>query len=374
MVTSTAHPFFSGIPPDHRQALWVRLLIVWCVSLAIAVVTWSFQGETGAASHSHSFAVSLVYAYAISTMVWLFVDVGRFVLRRSLRSDAPNYWPTPAIAWVFVPLASLLGYVLGTWLGDSYAGRSTLSLLQLKPYKFWGILVSSLAISVAFSSYFFQRSKAEQLQRTTTEAQLRLLQSQLEPHMLFNTLANLRTLMTHDVPKAQAMLDQLIAFFRATLQASRQSHHSMREEFDRLADYLGLMQVRMGQRLSFTLDLPSELNHVLVPTLLLQPLVENSIRHGLEGQVEGGTVWVSAALKHSRIGATLQFTVQDNGVGIQALETLAPTHGHASPTAFGLMHVRQRLSSLYGQQAQLHIDTPREGGGTRVVLTLPIAN
>src|SRR4029078_471767 len=122
----------------------------------------------------------------------------------------------------------------------------------------------------------------------------KLLETQLEPHMLFNTLANLRALIGADPRQAQVMLDHMIAYLRATLNASRSTTHSLQAEFDRLRDYLELMAIRMGPRLEYSLQLPPELEHTRVPALLLRPLVENSILHGLEPKVEGGRIAVSA--------------------------------------------------------------------------------
>src|SRR2546428_7082195 len=116
---------------------------------------------------------------------------------------------------------------------------------------------------------------------SAAESKLKLLESKLEPHMLFNTLANLGVLIGTDPPRAQAMLDRLIAFLRATLEASRSGSHPLAAEFARIADYLELMQVRMGARLRSRLELPDDLAALPVPPLLLQPLVENAIQHGL---------------------------------------------------------------------------------------------
>src|SRR3569623_437905 len=115
--------------------------------------------------------------------------------------------------------------------------------------------------------------------------------------MLFNTLANLRALSGVDPNRAQEMLDHMIAYLRATLNASRAASHSLQAEFDRLQDYLELMAIRMGPRLRFTLDLPGALAQDTVPSLLLQPLVENAIQHGLEPKVGGGEVRVAAHLR-----------------------------------------------------------------------------
>ena len=136
------------------------------------------------------------------------------------------------------------------------------------------------------------------------EARLRLLEAQLEPHMLFNTLANLRALIGVDPQRAQTMLDHMIAYLRATLRASRADAdrpHTLQDEFARLQDYLELMAIRMGPRLQFALELPEALATQPVPPLLLQPLVENSIQHGLEPKVEGGRITVRASQELSLI-------------------------------------------------------------------------
>jgi LytS/YehU family sensor histidine kinase len=205
------------------------------------------------------------------------------------------------------------------------------------------------------------REDAGRAARAATEAQLRLLQSQLEPHMLFNTLANLRVLIGSDPPRAQMMLDRLIGFLRATLAASRRSEHTLAEEFERLADYLSLMTVRMGARLQVEFHLPDELRSANVPTLLLQPLVENSIRHGLEPEIHGGRVAVRA---HGD-GDALVLTVSDTGTG---LAEGAPPAG----SGFGLKQVRERLANVYGDRASLRIESG-DGGGTRVSVRLPLS-
>jgi sensor histidine kinase YesM len=196
------------------------------------------------------------------------------------------------------------------------------------------------------------------------EHQLKLLESQLEPHMLFNTLANLRALIAVDPPRAQAMLDRLIGFLRATLSASRVSMHTLAAEFERLADYLALMQVRMGERLQVELDLPDELASRPVPALLLQPLVENAIKHGLEPHRGGGRVSVRASLGD---GGLLQLSVRDNGAGLPSAGALA---NGSSGSGFGTTQVRERLAAVYGQAASFTL-APAPEGGTLAVLLLP---
>jgi LytS/YehU family sensor histidine kinase len=209
------------------------------------------------------------------------------------------------------------------------------------------------------------KAEAETVRRLAIETQLKLIESQLEPHMLFNTLANLRVLISLDPPRAQAMLDRLISFLRATLGASRAGMHPLQAEFDRLADYLALMGIRMGERLQSSLELPDDLRLQPVPPLLLQPLVENGIKHGLEPKIDGGRIDVRAWAE----GERLLISVRDTGIGLAPTDTTAATSG----TAFGLSQVRERLAVLYGSAARLTLraaDDP--DGGTLACIELPL--
>ena len=199
-----------------------------------------------------------------------------------------------------------------------------------------------------------------------TEARLKLLETQLEPHMLFNTLANLRVLIGTDPARAQEMLDRMIAYLRATLSASRSTQHPLENEFDRLRDYLELMAVRMGPRLAYTLDLPDALRSVPVPPLLLQPLVENAIRHGLEPQVEGGHITVRASTRPGDSGPQLVLEVIDTGVGLP--EQLPPPSPGQS---FGLAQARERLATLHGNAGTLEL-IAENTGGTRANVIFPL--
>jgi sensor histidine kinase YesM len=198
------------------------------------------------------------------------------------------------------------------------------------------------------------------------------LQSQLEPHMLFNTLANLRVLIGLDPSRAQAMLDHLIAFLRATLMASRQSAHPLQAEFAHLQDYLALMSVRMGHRLQVSFDLPPDLATLPVPPLLLQPLVENAIKHGLEPKLAGGRISVHA----SRAGEQLHLRVRDTGVGLLPQPSgNVNNNGTGTGTSFGLEHVRTRLATLYGSAAGLQLQAADDAdGGTLARIHLPLSS
>lgn len=363
---------FAWLPPAQRRPLLQRLLIVWAVALPIGLGNW--MSHRGDAAHS-SLVVAMVYSYAISTFIWLFMDLIRFVLPGLLRAQAPSYWPPVSRASFMLLMGIPSGFVLGTLVGDAYAGWSTWDLLLSNQSRVLGMIFATVGVSATFTAYFYQRSKAQMLASQITQSQLMLLQSQLEPHMLFNTLAHLRVLVGLDTRRALAMLDMLNDYLRTTLQASRTPLHPLAEEFSRLRDYLGLMAIRMETRLVFELQLPHDLATLLVPSFILQPLVENAIRHGLEPQLAGGRIDVSAQVQDHQ----LVLTVRDSGAGISdwaMVQAVADTHGHATPgspqRAWGLAHVRERLQTLYAHAAQMRISRAMTGG-TEIVLTLPLS-
>jgi hypothetical protein len=343
------------------------LLVVICV--AIALVIYGIDARR--------FPLKLLYSFCIGGACMLIVDLGRLALAaafdaaRRLRGLPPSAQGFES-GWrgllVLLPLAVLAGPPLGTALADAIGGLKTPSLLDWNQPSTRITLTLALAGTGA-SVFLFSsmerlaraRALAEAAQRAAAENQLRLLQSQLEPHMLFNTLANLRVLIGLDPLRAQAMLDRLISFLRATLSASRRDSHALADEFQHLDDYLALMAVRMGARLAVAFTLPPELAAQPVPPLLLQPLVENAIKHGLEPKVDGGRIEVAAR----REAGLLVLTVRDTGVG------LGPAA--AGGTAFGLEQVRTRLATLFGDRATFSLQPAGDAdGGTLATLQLPL--
>ena len=307
-----------------------------------------------------SFSTNLVYSQCIGLSILGLIDFSNQWFIR----DWPTQWRRLVL---IVPLGASAGFLLGTLLADALLGYASTRYWLTQPRKAIGFLVLSLVAGTVLTYYFLsreqlaaERQKLEIARRQAAEARLRLLETQLEPHMLFNTLANLRALISTDPPRATAMLDRMIAYLRATLSASRQGTHPLAAEFERLQDYLELMTVRMGPRLHYTLALPSELAACPVPALLLQPLVENSIQHGLEPKVEGGSITVQAR----RDGPQLVLEVIDTGLGLNA------NQGTSGGTGFGLAQVRERLATEYGAQAALNF-VADGAGGTRATITFP---
>ena len=318
---------------------------------------------------------SLVHSVCIAMLCWFCIDGARIQVARSLHrrrlargsTEAETLWPgwPWMVAIIFVGTA--IGFSVGNFAAARILGHDMPGFFRGNPQQTFVLMLSALIPGIAITYWFYSREAlaakealVQTAQRQAAEHQLKLLESQLEPHMLFNTLANLRVLIGLDPPRAQAMLDQLIAFLRATLAGSRAAQHPLSAEFARLGDYLALMQIRMGERLQARFDLPAALADRPVPPLLLQPLVENCIKHGLETAIAGGRIEVSAA----RDGSDLVLRVRDTGVGLGG--------GAGDGTRFGLVQVRERLATLYGSRASLVLaDAADAEGGTIATLRLP---
>lgn len=354
--------------PSLRDALLRQAGIVASITLAVSLGLVLVFGQAWKPTLIYSFFITLSCAICVQGLRyasgWLLVQ--RQPQRQPQRQIGD--WPGWPLMIASLVLGTGLGYTIGNEIANTITGHNAAGLLDSSLRRALTVMMISLIPGFGLTFYFIGRSRiqaaeaqAQTLQRQAAEAQLRLLESQLEPHMLFNTLANLRVLIGMDPQRAQAMLDRLIAFLRATLQASRSGAHPLREEFARLADYLALMQVRMGARLRTELLLPPELAELPLPPLLLQPLVENAIKHGLEPHMEGGLLRISASVEQGQV----VLSVRDTGAG---LGTSAAPGG----TRFGLDQVRSRLAATYGDAASLSIAAAGEGGGTLACVRLPL--
>jgi sensor histidine kinase YesM len=201
-----------------------------------------------------------------------------------------------------------------------------------------------------------ERSRSAELERLALDAQLRSLQAQIEPHFLFNTLANVVSLIDGAPDKARRMLEQLIDLLRATLAASRSERTTLGQECALVGAYLDILGIRMGERLRYTVDLPGELAEATVPPLSLQPLVENAVKHGLEPKLAGGTVSVRARA----VDGALQVDVEDDGLGFD----------DQKGAGVGLANLRERLRAAYGERARVAVSD--RAPGTRVSFTIPL--
>ena len=240
----------------------------------------------------------------------------------------------------------------------------------LMPLTMWFILFS-IIVKLSYKGKVQAEAKAaqatevaesESLKRQVIEARMAAMQAQVEPHFLFNTLASIEHLIETDPARAGKMQRNLIALLRATMptmrEANAQSTRDLGRELAVIRPYLEILKVRMEERLQTEVLVSDGLLSAEFPPMMLQSLVENAIKHGLEPKAEGGLLRVSAEVKHGNLAVT----VADTGLGFGKAATVG--------TGIGLSNIRERLALLYGAKASLTV-TETEGGGTSVTITVP---
>jgi LytS/YehU family sensor histidine kinase len=196
-----------------------------------------------------------------------------------------------------------------------------------------------------------------ELDRQMTEARLHSLRTQIEPHFLFNTLANVQQLYRTDRASGRKMLASFIGYLRSALPQMRHDETTLRHEVELARTYLDVLQVRMGERLKFSFDVPEELAEMPFPPLALSTLTENAIKHGLNPLPEGGTIEITARIVDGR----LKVAVADTGAGLRA----------SGGFGAGVANLRARLAALYGNAAALELEanSPR---GIRATIAVPV--
>jgi signal transduction histidine kinase len=222
-----------------------------------------------------------------------------------------------------------------------------------------GVNVAALGLPLWFARIRARAQQLADLRNAALAAELKALQAQVEPHFLYNTLANTRYLARHEPPRAVEMLEHLIAYLHSALPDMRSETSTLGREFELAGHYLALMAIRFGERLQYRLDCPPALAAVSMPPLLLMTLVENAVRHGVEPKPGTVRIGVTAVCE----GGALTIVVADDGAGI-AETTLG--------SGVGLRNLRERLQALYGPRAAFVLRRS-DAGLTEAVLTLPAA-
>ncbi|MBM3117776.1 sensor histidine kinase [Jeongeupia naejangsanensis] len=345
----TSFRFRSCSADMHPQPFWHELGLLFVVNQVIALLLTTMGGPG-------SLFDNVVIANAIGASIWALYELaGAFGLPKVLS----HVVATPLGLWSGFKLATLFGVhdvtaqltdPLGNWrLFAScllLAGTATL------------VIVLYFRAARDRAALAAEQRRAAELHQAETAAQLALLQAQIEPHFLFNTLANVRSLIAADPPLAQTMLDHLNGYLRASLGRTRRPRARLADELQIVEPLLAIAAIRLQARLRYRIDVAETLRDALLPPLLLQPLVENALEHGIEAAVDGGEIVVSARNNDG----LLTLTVRDTGLGLNA---------EGNGDGIGLANVRQRLASLYGEQGRLAL-YPNPPRGVIAELTLPL--
>jgi len=311
--------------------------------------------------------------YAVATLllwVWVFPRLaraprGRAVVLQTLICVAAMTVTS------FVLVNGTLLVTQGRWMFSGYAGGDVnvvvpadwIAKLPVLYFAFPIVPVGLLAV-VGFNQSWWQifllEKRELQARQMASLAQLEALRARISPHFLFNSLNSIAQLISTDPVRAEACVERLAEIFRYLLQSDNRSFVTLQDELDIADAYLDIERARFGDRLAVDFVVEDGALHGTVPTLILQPLIENAVRHGVSQKVGGGTVSIEAALD----GTDLRVVVRDTGVG------MATGVDAALSTGVGLRNVHDRLVQLYGEQYAPRIDS-QPGQGTSIVVRVP---
>lgn len=334
-----------------RYARELALMIGLNFTIALVLVT------TGA---SKNFLDTYIISNSIGFSIW-----GVFELLRLVTAGQA----TPSVA--LAPIAVPLGFFVGTKIAAGLGAKDLISYTVQDFTHQWHLLVGSLLVAVVATGFFIYYSRAEsyrvdlqterrraaEAQQSETAAKLALLQAQIEPHFLFNTLANAQSVIESDPQTAKRILEHLNQYLRVSLGRTRRASSTLADEINVITALLAISSMRLGDRLRYSINVPDALQAAQLPPLLLQPLIENALKHGIEPAVNGGEIRMEARQEQD----SLCLRVTDTGVGLNA----------GSPEGIGLANVRGRLNSLYGERGRLALYN-HDPHGVIAEITMPL--
>jgi hypothetical protein len=354
----TWHRDRSG--PDWLQWLWTFAFNL-TIATGLTLLAWGFSKRIDLAT---AFWWNFVIAQSIGFTIHILFRIGLRLLGAD-RLDRFTFFQR-ALFYAGIPIVSVF---IGYGIGLTLLGVDVVEIVVTRPQLLFTIIAMSLLMSAFWYRYMANRARlaeaeaererekarSAQIERSAADAQLRALQAQIEPHFLFNTLANVVSLIESQPAQARQMVNRLIDLLRGSLDASRTTDGTLAQEVALVRAYLDILAVRMGARLAYTIDVPEALSALAFPPLTLQPLVENAIKHGLEPKLSGGHIVIRA--RADRSGLAVE--VQDDGLGFR------PT----AASGLGLSNLRERLVSRFGAAARVVIE--ERSPGTVVRLLVP---
>jgi two-component system LytT family sensor kinase len=348
----------------HLGGTWAALIVA-VIAVDVAIVATYFHLPSSSAS-----ALKLSFPVQFKNWVlWTLLAPIIVVFVRVMLARRWAWWRRVAYAITLgaaLALSHVVMEMISLGLHMAGGGHARAEPMSFFSYHLWhGVLTFVVLFTVAVLIESDQASRAREvreahLQEQVSRAQLQMLRMQLQPHFLFNTLNSISALVDDDVRAGQRMIGRLSDFLRLTLSRAGQSDVALHDEIQLVRTYLELERTRFADRLSFEIDVEPEAEQATVPSLVLQPLVENAIKHGIQPSLNGGTVTIRAG----REGDWLVIDVLDDGVG---LPTGFDVNAHSG---IGVANTRERLRHRFGERQRFSIDrgTPT---GTRVTIHVP---
>jgi len=356
-------PFFA----NKNQAFWRLQAVGWAGAMLLRAMSAIANDQP----------LTFLVIVLIGTVTGFSLSLVLAVVFRQLIGRKPLLtWGATVLA---IPVAVGLYAFVDAWVIWLYRAESQASFAQL----FIGYFYYDATLLGAWSALYYainfyltveeQNDQLLRLENQATQAQLAMLRYQLNPHFLFNTLNSISTLvLLKQTEPANAMLSRLSSFLRYTLVNKPSARVTVAQEVETLKLYLGIELMRFEERLRTTFDIAPETEPALLPSLLLQPLVENAIKYAVSPQETGAEITISTQL----IGTTLRIVVSDTGPGLQTSTTdsrlsgMSYDGGEPVSTGVGLSNIRDRLSQAYGEDHRFETIEPPEGGFA-VVIEIP---
>ncbi len=356
-------------PPNNPWPLRLAVLVGWLLfTLMVSVISWA-----GTVLRGRTFDVANSLVWNCGFLLWAgltFVVASlarRFPIeRRQLaRGLALHVGLGVTVVLAALTLELALNLALAQLWPDALRPNGLVGLIAYKFHVYFLVYWMVVGATRALDYYTrFQASQllAAQLETQLAQAQLHALQMQLHPHFLFNTHHSIISLMLkNETAAAIAMLTRLSDLLRSTLRRKNRQVGSLRDELDALDLYLGIQRLRYRERLKVVTDVDPAVLDQEVPSLILQPLVENALQHGIDAMSDGGTLELSAQCR----GGSVSIAIRDSGPGVSPDFNVAATQG------IGLRNTRDRLERLYGPTHRFTVRRISPGGGTEVSLLLP---
>jgi signal transduction histidine kinase len=357
-------PFFA----NKNQAFWRLQAAGWAGAMLLRAMS-SFAN-----AQPPSFLVLLF----IATITGFSISLLLSVVYRQLIAQRPLI--TWGVTMLVLPLAVGLNAFIDAWVISLYRAESEASFAQL----FIGVFYLDATLLGAWTALYYavnfflqveeQNDQLLRLENQATSAQLAMLRYQLNPHFLFNTLNSISTLvLLKQTEPANAMLTRLSSFLRYTLINEPGGRVTVSQEVDTLKLYLDIELMRFEERLRTTFNIDPATETALLPSLLLQPLVENAIKYAVGPQESGAEITITTQL----IGQNVRITVSDTGPGLQSASTsnrvsgVSFDGGEPVSTGVGLANIRDRLAQAYGDQHRFETTEPPEGGFA-VIIEIPV--
>jgi len=351
------------------RSLGSALLLVGFWTLVGLAFASQFYLSSAQIGRTVSWTQAITYSLA-DWYVWAIISVPVLRFARRFPPDAANPWRVAAIHLAGALVASSIYVVLRSWIGVAHSHlieepvtfREVFQPLLVKTFPF-NLLIYGVIIAIShavdyYRKYHERTVHALELEKHLTEARLQALLRQLKPHFLFNTLNGIASLMHRDVDLADRMLVRLSELLRLTMNRTAQPLTTVREEMAFIQKYLDIERIRFSDRLTASVEVQPEAMELQVPNLIVQPLVENAIRHGIEPHPRRGQIDVNV----TRVPEGVQVEVRDNGGGVP--------EGGFKREGIGLGNTRARLRELYGDRHRFELAN-RPEGGLVVRLTIP---